>query len=170
MSTPRPTVQLTRPTVVVLAIVVGAGLTWIVLSLADGFGWPLPPVPALAAVVVGVLAVLTGLAARWAHRTIQVDRDAVEPNRAVGLLLAGKAALIGGAALAGGYAAVAVRYLPDLGAQAPRDRVITAAIIAVLSVALSVAGRYLERACQIPPDDDSGDAPGADHRPAPSPG
>ena len=41
--------------------------------------------------------------------------------------------------------------------------------VALLSVGLAFAGWALERACQVPPDDDSGDAPGADRGGAPSP-
>jgi hypothetical protein len=160
----RPTVEPTRRTALVIAGVVGAGVSWIAFSLAESLGWPLPTVPVLSAVVVAALAGLTLAAARWTHRTVQVRREPVEPSRAVGLLLAGKAAMIGGTALAAGYAAVAIRYLPDLGAELPRERVLVATVVAVLSVGLAVAGRALERACQVPPDEDSGDAPdsGAD--------
>ncbi len=164
-----PTVEPTGRTVLVIAGVVGAGVTWIALSIAQSMAWPIPPVPVLAAVLVAVLAVLTLLAARWTHRTVQVRHEPVEPSRAVGLLLAGKAALIGGTALAAGYAALAIRYLPDLAAELPRERVLVASVVALLSVGLAFAGWALERACQVPPDDDSGDAPGADRGGAPSP-
>lgn len=157
----RPTVERTRWGVLAIAGVVGAGLTWIGLSAVDGFGWPTPPVPVLTPVVVGVLALATWLAARWTHRTVQVRRRPVEPGRAVALLLSGKAALIGGVALAAGYAAVAVRQLPDLDAELPRERVLVAVAVSLLSVGLALAGAALERACRIPgpPDDESGDAP-----------
>lgn len=165
-----PTVQPTRRTALVIAAVVGAGLTWIGLSLVEAFGWAPPPVPVLTAVVVAVLALLTLLAARWTHRTVQVRHDPVEPTLAVGLLLAGKAALLGGTALAAGYATIALRYLPDLAAELPRERVLVATVVAALSIGLAFAGRALEQACQVPFDDDSGDAPGADPKGAPSPG
>ena len=85
--------------------------------------------------------------------------DAV--SRAVALLLSGKAALIGGVALAAGYAAVAAHQLPDLDAELPRERVLVAVAVSLLSVGLALAGAALERACRIPgpPDDESGDAP-----------
>ena len=165
-----PTVHPTGRTVLAVAAVVGAGVTWIALSIAESLAWPLPTVPALAAVVVGVLALVTGLAARWTHRAVQVRRDPIEPSRAVGLLLAGKAALIGGTGLAAGYAAMALRYLPNLDAALPRERVLVAAVVSVLSIALAVAGWALERACQVPPDEDSDDAPRSDPKGAPSPG
>lgn len=162
MPEPRPSVERTSRTVLVIAGVVGAGLSWVTLSSAENFGWPIPPVPPFTAVVVAVLALAVWLAARWMHRAVQVRRVAVEPGRAVALLLAGKAALIGGTALAAGYAVVALRYLPNLDAALPRERVLSAAAAAVLSVTLALAGWALERACQVPPDDESGDAPGAD--------
>ncbi len=162
MSEPRPSIERTRRTVLVIAGVVGAGLAWIVLSSAENFGWPIPQVPPFTAVAVAVLAVATWLAARWMHRTVHVRRTPVEPGRAIALLVAGKAALIGGTALAAGYAVVALRSLPNLDAALPRERVWSATASAVLSVVLALAGSALERACRVPPDDESGDAPEAD--------
>lgn len=172
MPQPGPSVQPTGRTALVIAGVVGAGFSWIALSTVESFGWPNPPVPSLTAVVVAVLALASWLAARWMHRTVQVRHQVVEPARAIALLLAGKAALLGGTMLAAGYAAVALRYLPDLDAALPRDRVLSAAASAVLSVALAFAGRALERACQVPgpPDEESGDAPGVDDGGAAGPG
>lgn len=170
MPEPRPSVERTRRTVLVIAGVVGAGLAWIALSSAENFGWPIAPVPPFTAVAVAVLAVATWLAARWMHRAVHVRRTRVEPGRAIAMLVAGKAALIGGTALAAGYAVVALRSLPNLDAALPRERVWSATASAVLSVALAVAGSALERACRVPPDDESGDAPEADDGAGSSPG
>lgn len=169
---PGPSVRPTGRTALAVAGVAGAGVSWIALSTAENFGWPTPPVPPLTAVVVAVLALATWLAARWMHRAVQVRRQVVEPSRAIALLLAGKAALLGGTALAAGYAVAALRQLPDLEAALPRDRVLAATASAVLSVALAFAGRALERACLVPgpPDDESGDAPGVDDGGAAGPG
>lgn len=167
-----PSVEPTPASAIVLAGVVGAGLAWVGLSAVESFGWPIPPVPWLTAVVIGVLALTAWLGARWMHRTVQLRRERVEPARAVALLLAGKAALLGGAALAGGYLAVAVRNLPHLDAVLPRERALSSAAAAALSIALLLAGRALERACQVPrpPEDDSGDAPSGDGPVAPGAG
>lgn len=170
MPASRPSVEPTGVTVLVIAAIVGAGLTWLTLSTIEGLGWPVPSVPFLAAAVVAVLAVGTGLAARWTHRAVHVKRQPIEPQRAVGLLLAGKAAMIGGTALAAGYATVAVRALPNLDAALPRERAFAATAVALLSVVLAVVGWALERACQLPPDDDSNDAPGGDPEGQRSPG
>ena len=170
MPHPRPSVEPTGATVLLIAGVTGAGLTWLALSAIEGLGWPAPAVPLLAAAVVAVLAVATALAARWTHRVVHVKREAIEPQRAVGLLLAGKAAMIGGTARAAGYATVAMRALPYLDAALPRERALVATAVALLSAVLAVAGWALERACQLPPDDDSSDAPGGDPKGAPSPG
>lgn len=169
MAHPGPSVEPTRSSALVLAGVIGAGLTWVGLTAVESFGWPIPPVPWLTALVIGLLALSAGLAARWMHRTVQVRQQPVEPARAIVLLLAGKAALLGGAALVGGYLAVTVRNLPHLDAALPRERVVVSVAAAVLSVALLFAGRALERACQVPrpPDDETGDAPGGDDPAAP---
>ena len=168
MPQPGPTVRPTGPTALAVAAVVGGGLTWIVLSIADNLGWVLPTVPVLAAVVVAVLALITWLAARWTHRTVQTQQP-IEPTRAVGLVLAGKAALLGGTALASGYAVLVLRQLPNVDATLPRERVLVAGAVTVLSIGLAVAGWALERACQVPPENDSDDAPtsqpGVAHRP-----
>ena len=78
--------------------------------------------------------------------------------------------MIGGTALAAGYATVAMRALPYLDAALPRERALVATAVALLSAVLAVAGWALERACRLPPDDDSSDAPGGDPKGAPSPG
>ncbi len=170
MPQPGPTVHPTGRTALAVAALIGAGLTWIALSVAESFAWPLPTVPVLAAVVVAVLALATWLTARWTHRTVQVRRTTIEPARAVGLVLAGKAALLGGTALAAGYLVLVLRQLPNVDATLPRERVLVASVVAVLSVGLAVAGWALERACQVPPDDDSDDAPKGQPGGAPSPG
>ncbi len=172
MPQPGPSVRPTGPTALLIAGVVGAGFSWIAQSTAENFGWPTPPVPPLTAVVVAVLALASWLAARWMHRAVQVRHQVVEPARAIALLLAGKAALLGGTMLAAGYAVVALRHLPEMDAALPRERVLSAAAAAVLSVALAFAGRALERACQVPgpPDEESGDAPGVDDGGAAGPG
>ncbi|MFT4297431.1 MAG: DUF3180 domain-containing protein [Micropruina sp.] len=173
MPEPRPSVQPTGRTALTVAGVVGAGLAWIALSGVENVGLPTPPVPLLTAVVLAVLAVAAWLAARWMHRTVQLRHQVVEPARAIAMLLAGKAALLGGTALAAGYAVVALRALPNLDAALPRERVLAAGASALLSVVLAFAGRALERACQVPPsdpDDESGDAPGGEPGPRPGAG
>ena len=97
MTRPGPSVEPTPASAIVLAGVVSAGLAWVGLSAVESFGWPVPPVPWLTGVVIGVLALSAWLGARWMHRTVQVRRERVDPARAVALLLAGKAALLGGA-------------------------------------------------------------------------
>ncbi len=59
MPQPRPSVEPTGATVLLIAGVTGAGLTWLALSAIEGLGWPAPAVPLLAAAVVAVLAVAT---------------------------------------------------------------------------------------------------------------
>jgi hypothetical protein len=152
------TVGRTPGTVLVVAALLGGGIGWVALSTLDAFALPAPQVPVLTAVVVAVAAVAVGLLARWTRRTVHVQRRRIEPNRAVTLLLVGKAALIGGVGLAAGYAAVAGWFLPHLEAPLPRERVLGAGLVALASAGLAVAGRFLERACEIPgPPEDQAD-------------
>ena len=57
-----------------------------------------------------------------------------------------------------------------LAALARRRHAPTLVLDSYILRALAVAGWALERACQLPPDDDSSDAPGGDPKGAPSPG
>ena len=80
MPEPRPSVERTRRTVLVIAGVVGAGLAWIALSSAENFGWPIAPVPPFTAVAVAVLAVATWLAAQmW--RSVEAPGSGIEQWR-----------------------------------------------------------------------------------------
>jgi hypothetical protein len=145
--------------VVVLAAVAGAALTWGGFTLLERFGWPLPPAPLLAAAAIGLLAAVTGVLAVRTHRAVQRRRVPVEASRAVAALALARTATLGGAALAGGYAAIAVHSLAHLAADLPRARLIGSAVALLASLALLVAGVALERACRIPdPPDDPDDA------------
>ncbi len=133
-----------------VALVAGAGLGWSAFTALDALGLPLPQFPLAVTLVIAVLAVVVGGQAALTHRTIQVRREPVPPRRAVALLVLGKACLLTGAALAGGYAAIMTYFWGRQEAALPRERVLSSAVAVVASVALAVAGAFLERACRIP--------------------
>jgi len=136
------------------------GLTgWLLVVLFNAFDATPPEVPWTAPVGLVVVAALVGGLAYTTHQRIQVRRERVEPSRAVGLLVLGKASALAGALVAGGYVAYALMFLTRLDAAAPRDRVVRSAVAVLAGLALCGVGLLLERACRVPgePSDDDED-------------
>lgn len=155
---PAPTVRLTTWRTIALAVLVGAVVAWALFFGLDRLQQALPVPPVIAAGTLVVVAVGVGWQARLTHRTLHRGEGRLPPTTAVALLALGKTALIAGAVLAGGYAAIAIHALPNLDAQLPRDRIVGALASLVAAIGLAVAGRMLERACEIPnppPEDQS---------------
>jgi hypothetical protein len=111
-----------------------------------------------------LVSALVGALAYATHQRIQVRRERIEPQRAVALLVLGKASALAGALVAGGYFGFALMFLTRLDAAAPRDRVIRSAVAIVAGVALCIVGLLLERACKVPtePDEDADAGEGDD--------
>jgi Predicted membrane protein len=162
---PQPTLRPTGWQTIGVAVVVGAGLGWLLFSLLDLFDLPLPQLPLAVVGTTAVLAVFTAIQAWATHRTVQVRHEQLEPQRAVRLVVLGKASLLVGAALAGGYAAIAGYSVSRWDAVLPRERVISSVVAVIAGVGLAVAGVFLERACRIPPsaDDDATPPRNPDH-------
>lgn len=148
--TPRPTVEPTGWAAVLVAALVGAGTGWLLFAVPDRFGVPLPALPLVVTVTVVLLALTCWLLGLRTHRLVQVRRQAIEPARAVRLLAFGKAAVLTGALLAGGYLAVGLYSLQRWSADLPRERVISSLVATVAGVALAAGGGFLERSCRIP--------------------
>ena len=140
-----------------VALVAGAGVGWSLFTALDVFGAPLPQLPVAVTLLIAVLAAVIGGQAAVTHRAIQVRRQPIAARRAVALLVLGKAALLTGAGLAGGYLGIAAYSWTRQEAALPRERVISSAVAVVASVALGAAGAFLERSCRIPrpPDEDA---------------
>lgn len=130
---------------------------WLVVVISNSLDLLPPQVPWTAPVAIGLIAVLVGALAYNTSQRIQVRRERVDPQRAVTFLVLGKASALAGALVAGGYLTYGVMFLSRWEADAPRERVIKAAVAAIAGVALCVAGLLLERACKVPGGDDKGD-------------
>lgn len=150
-------VNLTPFRALVVAAVFGGLSGWLVVVIANAFDLIPPEVPWTAPIGLILVAALVGALAYATHQRIQVRRERIEPQRAVALLVLGKASALAGALVAGGYFAFALMFLTRLDAAAPRDRVIRSAVAIVAGVALCVLGLLLERACKVPtePDEDA---------------
>ena len=150
-------VNLTPFRALVVAAVFGGLSGWLVVVIANAFDLIPPEVPWTAPIGLILVAALVGALAYATHQRIQVRRERIEPQRAVALLVLGKASALAGAPVAGGYFGFALMFLARLDAAAPRDRVIRSAVAIVAGVALCIMGLLLERACKVPtePDEDA---------------
>jgi hypothetical protein len=101
--------------------------------------------------VTGGLALGGGLAlvgAWFAHQRFHVLRRPPEPSRGLALVAVAKAAIVGGAILAGAYLILALANLSDWEIEAARQRVVRGFATTAAAVALLVGGKVLERECQ----------------------
>lgn len=154
---PEPTVLPTPVRAVVVAVLTGAIVSQLVVGIARALGGVPPAVSVTTAVMFVLLAVVVGALAYTTHQQVQVRHELAEPRRAVNLLVLGKTVLLAGAAFTGGYAAYALTFVGSLDAALPRARVVYSALAALASVAVAVAGWYLERALRVPPSDEQDD-------------
>ena len=157
MATPPHPLGLLRWSTVLLAALCGAVIGWLVFAWLDTHSGQ-PQLPAAGPIAVAALAVCVGALAWWAWRQLRIRRLRLDPAQAVALVVLGKAALLAGAFMAGGYLAVAIFNCRRLDASSPRERFIAGLLAAVAGFALAAAGRILEHACHTRPDDDSDDA------------
>lgn len=157
---PRPSVEPTTWTVVVVAVLGGVAVASLALSALDAVsvtglelgGWSTPVLLAAAAVA--------GLALAWSTRQHnQVLRRPAPPQRTLLVLVIGKTMLLGGALLAGAYATVVFRNLDRFEIPGPRERVIVGAAATIAAALLGLAGWLVERACRIPPAGESPESP-----------
>ena len=157
-SAPSPTVRPTGWRAIALAVLAGAAVGFGLFFALDRLHQPLPIPPLLAAGTLAVLAAAVGWQAWTTHVALHRRHEQLQPRVAVALLAMGKSGLIAGAALAGAYAGIAIHTVPHLDAQLPQERIIGALASLLACIGLAVAGRMLERACEIPnppPDDQS---------------
>lgn len=130
------------------------GLLILGITSRDGVA---PLVPWTGPITVLVLGLVVGALAYGLHQRLQVHRIRIEPRLAVAWLAVGKAAALVGALLAGGYLGFALRFVPDLTIEAPRERVIRSGVAVASGIGTVIAGLRVERACEVPDDDDGDD-------------
>jgi hypothetical protein len=152
-------VTLTPRRALLVAAVAGGLAGWLVVVGAAAFDLIPPRIPWSAPIGLVFFAALVGALAWTTHQRIQVRRERMEPQRAVALLLLGKASALTGALVAGGYLGFALNFLGRLDASNPRDRVIRSAVAVVAGLALMAGGLLLERACKVPSDEDDDPRP-----------
>ena len=146
-------VQPTRLRAVVLAAVVGAGLTFLVLLAVTTYALTFPAVPWTTPMLMFAGAVAAGVLARVTYVRNHVVRQPQDPARSLATLAIAKALLLGGSLLAGGYIVFGLFSAGHLDAPLPKQRLIIGLLTAVAAIGLVVSGWALERACRTPDAD-----------------
>jgi hypothetical protein len=140
----------------VLTALLTAGLAWFVLDLWTRQGGRLLPLPWFAAAAIAVVAGVVGVLGWEVRRSVRGQRRApLDPLFAARVVVLAKAAVFGGAVLAGWYAAQGLVVLFNVSGLR-RERLLVAGVTALAAVALSVAGFLAQRWCRLPDDDDTG--------------
>jgi hypothetical protein len=147
-----PRVQPTRVRALVLAALVGGGLTYLVMLSVSSFGTTMPVVPWTTPVLMFAGAAAAAVLARVTHVRNHVVRRPQDVSRSLATLAIAKALLIGGSLLAGGYLVFALFSVAHLDAPLPRDRLVIGLVTTVAAVGVVLAGWALERACRTPDD------------------
>jgi len=141
--------------------VLGAAIGWGLALVLEGVGGFLLPVPwsapfALAVLVIALLFWTIGTRRRLAGRP---GTEPLPPLLAARTAALAMAASRTGAIVAGFYAGVAALMFGLTENPLARERGFVSVGCAVLGVALSVVGHWLERSCRLP---DDGDEPSSD--------
>lgn len=118
---------------------------------ADG---EVPRISWVAAVLLALLAAMVGWLAWSTYQSLHKKRERMTSPHAIRMLAFAKACIIGGALIGGYYAGFAVAHVDAWYSELGRERVIYSAAAAVGAVLLVVAAAFLERACELPEDDD----------------
>jgi hypothetical protein len=147
-------VQPTRFRTLVLAALVGAGLTFLVLLGVSAYALTMPDVPWTTPMLMFAGAVASGILARVTYLRNHVVRQPQDPARSVATLAIAKALLIGGSLLIGGYLVFALFSVGHLDAPLPKQRLIIGLVTTASAFCLVAAGWALERACRTPKSDD----------------
>ena len=103
----------------------------------------------LGAGVVGGLAWST-----W--QSLHKKKQRMTSDHGVTMLALAKASAAVGALFAGGYAGFALAYANSTGSPLGKERVVHGGAAAIAGLLLMIAGLLLERALQVPGDDDEG--------------
>ena len=156
----------TRPLVLVLFAVVGAGAGLLLQVILASAGTAVPSAPftlALSLAVIGVLVVVFAVPVRRSVRDRK--KHQVDPFYATRVVILAKASSIAGSLLFGATSAI-VGYLLTRTVIAAVGSIFTSGAAVVGSVVLLVCGLVAENMCSLPPDDeDKGEKHLASERP-----
>jgi hypothetical protein len=161
--TPPGRVRPTSAVALLVAVAVGLAVGWFGGALLEGTMPVAPSVPWSSVLVLLFAAAALGGTAWSTWRVIHRQKGRVEPHQAVNRLILAKASSLVGALAAGVYAGYGLRFLDDLSAPLPQERVIRAGLVVLGGVLMVVAALLLERACRVPKPPDATGGEQRDH-------
>lgn len=158
--TPNPP-RLRRVSALSLAITAAIGLVGgrAVRPLLEQTDRVAPTVPWTASIALLFLAAILGWLAYATYQAVHKRREHIESDRAVRQLVLAKASALVGALVAGGYAGFALSFADSMDTDLGHERVVHSGLTALAGIVVVVAALLLERACEVPKDDD--DSPDA---------
>ena len=145
------TLEPTRPSVLAAWALVGFAVGWLVHPVADRWGTP-PLVTWAQPLGLALVAAILGGTAWSTWRTVHVQRQALEPHRAVNRLVLARACAYVGAFVGGGYLGYAASWLGDASPLGD-ERLVRSALAGVGGLLTAVAALLLERACRVRSED-----------------
>lgn len=162
---PRPSLGPTNAATLVVAALVTAALSWLVISRYYG---QIPNLNWLPGLTLAGLAVVEGIAAR--NTKARIDRkpgtEPVNPLLVARYVVLAKASSLLGAIFAGAYGGIAAWALSERGHLKVAEQNLVPAIAGLVgALALAAAALWLERSCRVPkpPDESGGQEPTNGH-------
>ncbi|SDL78823.1 DUF3180 domain-containing protein [Tessaracoccus oleiagri] len=149
----RNKLSLTSPRQTVIAVLAGALVSWLLLSLYDALAEYPPVVPWTVPIVLGALGVGGIIYAALLPKRREERR--LGSQEAFIALVTAKSLIVTGAVLAGAHAVYVMKYLPAMSASTPLQRVVQGSGTIIAALVMALAGSLIERQLVIkdPPDD-----------------
>lgn len=148
--------SLTTPRQTVVSVLAGAVITFLALQVYDLLSAYPPVVPLSVPILVGLLAIAGFIYGFLIPRRLEDHK--LGSQEAFVAVVTGKAMIVTGAVLAGAHVVYVLRYLDQLEAETPFQRVVHGAGTIVASVLFAAAGSLIEHNLVIkdPPDEPEG--------------
>ncbi len=135
--------------------VVGLAAGWLFHRMTDTETSLPPQVPWAQPLALFLVAAILLGTARSTRRTITQHAGRLSPHQAVNRLVLARACAYVGALAAGVYLGYAISWIGDGSSDMAGQRAFRAALAGVAGILVVVGGLVLERACRVPPGDDS---------------
>lgn len=131
----------------------GAVVGWFVVGTLLALGRFVPVTPWSLPVMLAAVAGIVWVAAGVLRRKVVQERADVSSELGLWALVGGKTMLLSGLALAGGHLVYVLSFAGQFDAPAPRERVLRGLLTLLVALVFARAGRRLERACLVPPQE-----------------